>query len=58
LLLVRLLGRLHVVKGLQYSLHQIILGGYQLLEIDGVVVGGVAGQTIALVVPYIHHLTG
>jgi hypothetical protein len=55
---VRLLGRLHVVKGLQYSLHQIILGGYQLLEIDGVVVGGVAGQTIALVVPYIHHLTG
>jgi hypothetical protein len=58
LLLVRLLGRLHVVKGLQYKLHQIILGGDQLLEIDGVVVGGVAGLAIALAVPCVHHLIG
>jgi hypothetical protein len=44
---------------LQYNLHQIILGGYELLEIDGVViVGGVAGLAIALVIPHVHHLTG
>jgi glycerol-3-phosphate dehydrogenase len=31
----------------------------QLLEIDGVVIGGgVAGLAIALVVPCVHHLTG
>jgi hypothetical protein len=28
---------LHVVEGLQYSLHQIVLCGNQLLEIDGVI---------------------
>jgi hypothetical protein len=56
LLLVRLLGRLHVVKGLQYNLHQIVLGGDQLLEIDGVVGIGVAWLAIALVVPCVHHL--
>jgi hypothetical protein len=49
--------RLHVVKGLQYNLHQIVLGGDQLLEIDGVVVVGVAGLAIALVVPCVHHPT-
>jgi hypothetical protein len=57
LLLVRLLVRLHVVDGLQYNLHQIVLGGNQLLEIDGVV-GVVAGLAIALVVPCVHHLIG
>jgi hypothetical protein len=56
LLLVRLLGRLHVVKGLHYNLHQIVLGGDQLLEIDGVVGIGVAWLAIALVVPCVHHL--
>jgi hypothetical protein len=56
-LLVRLLVRLHV-EGLQYSLHQIVLSGNQLLEIDGVVGIGVAGLAIALVVPCVHHLTG
>jgi hypothetical protein len=54
---VRLLVRLHV-EGLQYSLHQIVLRGNQLLEIDGVVGVGVAGLAIALVVPCVHHLTG
>jgi hypothetical protein len=52
-----LLVRLHVVKGLQYNLHQIVLGGDQLFEIDGVVVVGVAGLAIALVVPCVHHPT-
>jgi hypothetical protein len=49
--------RLHVVKGLQYNLHQIVLGGDQLLEIDGVVIVGVSGLAIALVVPCVHHPT-
>jgi hypothetical protein len=57
LLLVRLLVRLHIVEGLQYNLHQIVLGGDQLLEIEGVVGGGVAELAIALVVPCVHHLT-
>jgi hypothetical protein len=53
-----LLVRLHVVEGLQYSLHRIVLAGNELLEIDGVVVGGVAGLVIALPIPCVHHLTG
>jgi hypothetical protein len=56
--LVRLLVRLHVVEGLQYNLHQIVLGGNQQLKIDGVVVVGVAGLAIALDLPCVHHLTG
>jgi hypothetical protein len=52
------LVRLHVVEGLQYSLHRIVLAGNELLEIDGVVVGGVAGLVIALPIPCVHHLTG
>jgi hypothetical protein len=52
-----LLVRLHIIKGLQFNLHQIVLGGDQLLDIDGVV-GGVARLAIALVVPCVHHLTG
>jgi hypothetical protein len=58
LLLVSLLVRVHVVEGLQYNLHQIVLGGDQLLEIDRLVGGGVAGLAIALVVLCVHHLTG
>jgi hypothetical protein len=58
LLLVRLLVRLHVVEDLQYSLHQIVLGGNQLLKIDGVIGVGVAGLAIALALPCVHHLTG
>ena len=52
----RLLGRLHVVKGLQYSLHQIVLGGNKLHEIDWVVGIDVAGLAIALAIPCVHHL--
>jgi hypothetical protein len=60
LLLVSLLVGLQIIEGLQYSLHQLILGGNQLLEVDRVVrvVVVVAGMAIALVVPCVHHLTG
>jgi hypothetical protein len=45
---------LHVVEGLQYSLHQIVLCGNQLLEIDGVVGVCVAGLAIALAILCVH----
>jgi hypothetical protein len=55
---VSLLVGLHIIEGLQYSLHKLILGGNQLFEVDivvGVVVV-VAGLAIALVIPCVHHL--
>jgi hypothetical protein len=55
---VRLLVRLHVVESLQYSLHQIVLSGNQLLKIDGVASVGVNGLVAALIVPWVHHLMG
>jgi hypothetical protein len=57
LLLVSLLIGLHIVEGLQHSLHKLILGGDQLFEVDivvGVVV--VVGLAIALAIPCVHHL--
>jgi hypothetical protein len=57
LLLVSLLIRLHIVEGLQHSLHKLILGGDQSFEVDivvGVVV--VVGLAIALAIPCVHHL--
>jgi hypothetical protein len=48
-----LLVGLHVVEGLQHDLHQLVLGGEQLLQFSIVVVAGLA---IALVVPCVHHL--
>jgi hypothetical protein len=51
-----LLVGLHVVEGLQHSLHQLSLGGEQLLQVSVVVVVVVAGLAIALVVPGVHHL--
>jgi hypothetical protein len=60
LLLVSLLIGLHIVEGLQHSLHKLILGGDQLFEVDiavgVVVVVVVVGLTIALVIPCVHHL--
>jgi uridylate kinase len=49
--------RIHVVEGLQYNLHQLVQSGNQLLNVDGVVVGGggVARLAIALAIPYVHH---
>jgi hypothetical protein len=58
LLLVRPLVRLHVVEGLHYSLHQIVLCGDQLLKIDGIAGVCAVGLAIALIVPCVHHLTG
>jgi hypothetical protein len=55
-----LLVGLHVVEGLQHGLHQLVLGGEQLFQVSIVVVVViiiVAGLAIALVVPYVHHLT-
>jgi hypothetical protein len=57
LLLVSLLIGLHIIEGLQYSLHKLILGGNQLFVVDivvGVVV--VVGLATALAIPYVHHL--
>jgi hypothetical protein len=56
-----LLFGLHAVEGLQHSLHQLSLGGEQLLQVSVVVVivvvvVAVAGLTIALVVPGVQHL--
>jgi hypothetical protein len=54
---VSLLIGLHIVEGLQHSLHKLILGGDQLFEVDivvGVVV--VAKIAIALAIPCVHHL--
>jgi hypothetical protein len=47
-----LLVGLHAVEGLQHGLHQLSLGGEQLLQMSVVVVG----LAIALAVPYVHHL--
>jgi hypothetical protein len=58
LLLVSLLVGLHIIEGLQYGLHKLILGGDQLFMVDivvGVVVV-VAGLAIALAIPCVHHL--
>jgi hypothetical protein len=55
-----LLVGLHVVEGLQHGLHQLVLGGEQLFQVNIVVVAAVvvvAGLAIALVVPCVHHLT-
>jgi hypothetical protein len=49
-----LLVGLHVVEGLQHCLHQLVLGVEQLFKVSIVVV--VAGLTIALAIPCVHHL--
>ena len=55
-----LLVGLHVVEGLQHGLHQLSLGGKQLLQVSVVVVVivgvVVAGLAIALAIPGVHHL--
>jgi hypothetical protein len=50
-----LLVGLHAVEGLQHGLHQLSLGGEQLLQVSVVVVV-VARLAIALAVPWVHHL--
>jgi hypothetical protein len=56
-----LLIGLHAVEGLQHGLHQLSLGGEQLLQVSVVVVvvvvaAAVARLAIALAVPGVHHL--
>jgi hypothetical protein len=55
LLLVSLLVGLHIIEGLQHSLHKLILGGDQLFKVNIVVVV-VAGLAIALAISCVHHL--
>jgi hypothetical protein len=52
-----LLVGLHMLKGLQYCLHWLILVGNELLYLRVGLVVGVATLTIA-VVPCVHHLRG
>jgi hypothetical protein len=57
LLLVSLLIGLHIIEGLQYSMHKLILGGDQLFEVDTVVGVVVVGRmAITLAIPCVHHL--
>jgi hypothetical protein len=58
LLPVSLLIGLHIVEGLQHSLHKLIMGGDQLFEVDIVaaVVVVAAGLAIALAIPCVHHM--
>jgi hypothetical protein len=56
---VNLLVRLQMVECLMYSLHELILSGYELLYLRfvvGVVGLVVAGLTVAQIVHYVHHL--
>jgi hypothetical protein len=45
-----------MVECLEYNLHKLILSGCELLHLRVVVVVAVAGLTVALIIPYIHHL--
>jgi hypothetical protein len=59
LLLVSLLVGLHIVEGLQHSLHKLILGGNQLFEVEivvGVIDVVVVGLAIALAIPCVYYL--
>jgi hypothetical protein len=54
LLLVNLQVWLQLVECLEHNLHQLILRGYDLLHL--MVLVGIASLTIALIVPFVHHL--
>jgi hypothetical protein len=56
LLLVNLWVRLQMVECLEYSLHELILSGYELLYLRVVVGLAIAGLTIAQIVPCVHLL--
>jgi hypothetical protein len=58
LLLLNLRVQLQMVECLEYSLHELILSGYELLylRVVGVVGLAVAGLTVARIVPCVHHL--
>jgi hypothetical protein len=57
LLLVSLLVGLHIIEGLQHSLHNLILSGDQLFKVNIVVrVVVIARLAIALAISGVHHL--
>jgi hypothetical protein len=45
-----------MLECLEYSLHELILSGYELLYLRVVVGLAVAGLTVAWIVPCVHHL--
>jgi hypothetical protein len=56
---VNLRVQLQMVECLEYSLHELILSGYELLYLRvvvGVVGLAIAGLTVARIVPCVHHL--
>jgi hypothetical protein len=56
---VSLLVRVHMIEHLKHYLHQLILGSYELLHlwvVVGIVGLVVAGLTITVIVPRVHHL--
>jgi hypothetical protein len=56
---VNLLVRLQLIECLEHNLHNLILSGYELLHLRvvvGIVDLVVAGLTIALIIPCVHHL--
>jgi hypothetical protein len=61
---VNLLVRLQMVECLEHSMHKLIISGYELLHLRvaigvvGIVGLAVAGLTIALIIPHVHHLRG
>jgi hypothetical protein len=57
LLLLGLLVRLQMLKGLQHIIHQLVLDGNELLNLRVGLVVGVAALAI-VVVPHVHHLRG
>jgi hypothetical protein len=56
---VNLRVRMQMVECLEYSLHELILSGYELLylRVVGVVGLAIVGLTVARIVPCVHHLT-
>jgi hypothetical protein len=58
LLLLNLWVQLQMVECLEYSLHELILSGYELLYLRVVGVFGlaIASLTVARIVPCVHHL--
>jgi hypothetical protein len=56
---VNLLVRLQMLEYLEYNVHKLILSGYELLHLRvvvGVVGLAIVGLTVALIVPWVHHL--
>jgi hypothetical protein len=56
---VNLRVRLQMVECLEYSLHELILSGYELLYLRvvvGVVGLAIAGLTVAQIISCVHHL--